>query len=101
MATFSERLKELRKEKNITQKQVADAVGIAERNYRRLEADNSPNVKTLNSLADFFDVSVDYLLGRVNFWHDAEVRITVKVPPNIVSLGTDEIKKSDPKYHGQ
>ena len=64
MAFFSERVKELRKAKKMTQRQVADALGITERSYQRYEAENNPNTETLIRLADFFDVSTDYLLGR-------------------------------------
>ena len=66
MSSFSDRLKELRKTKGVTQKQIADAVGVAERNYRRYEANHNPNVDTLNKLADYFNVSTDYLLGRTD-----------------------------------
>jgi len=93
VATFSERLKELRKEKGVTQKQIADAIGIAERNYRRLEADYTAKSETLEALADYHGVSVDYILGRVNFWHDADGNITVKVPPDILNLDTDALKE--------
>jgi transcriptional regulator with XRE-family HTH domain len=90
LATFSERLKELRKEKAVTQKQVADVIGIAERNYRRYEADLvDPIASVVSKLSDYFGVSIDYLLGRVNFWHDAEGHITVTVPP--------DLKISEPK----
>jgi len=65
MTTFSDRLKELRKSKGITQKQVADFLSIAERNYRRYEAGLvDPASSTAIKLADFFEVTVDYLLGR-------------------------------------
>ena len=65
MTIFGERLKELRKTKGTTQKQVADAIGIAERNYQRYEAVpvNLP-AKTIVKLADYFNVTTDYLLGR-------------------------------------
>ena len=64
MSYFSDRVKELRKTKNMTQRQMADALGITERSYQRYEAENNPNNETLIKLADFFDVSTDYLLGR-------------------------------------
>jgi len=67
MATFSDRLKELRKAKGVTQKQVADFLSIAERNYRRYEAgDVDPTGSTAIKLADYFEVTIDYLLGRDN-----------------------------------
>ena len=48
----------------MTQRQVANALGITERSYQRYEAENNPNNETLIKLADYFDVSTDYLLGR-------------------------------------
>ena len=64
MSVFSERVKELRKARKMTQRQMANALGITERSYQRYEAENNPNNETLIKLADFFDVSTDYLLGR-------------------------------------
>ena len=93
MANFSDRVKELRKARGMTQRQVADALGITERSYQRYEAENNPNHETLMKLADYFDVSLDYLTGRVNYWHDAKGRITVKVPPDILNLDTEALKK--------
>ena len=67
MATFSDRLKELREAKGITQKQMADFLSIAERNYRRYEAGEvDPRSSNVAKLADYFEVTVDYLLGRDN-----------------------------------
>ena len=89
MSTFANRLKELRNAKRVTQKQMSELLGIAERNYRRYEAgDVDPTASNVTKLADYFGVSVDYLLGRVNFWHDADGHITVKVPPDILSYPT-------------
>ena len=64
MSLFSTRIKALRKEKSMTQRQMADALGVTERSYQRYEAEYSPNNEILVKLADFFDVSTDYLLGR-------------------------------------
>ena len=66
-STFSTRLVRLRKEHNLTQKQAAAGMGLSEigiqnfENCRRL-----PKFETLIKVADFFDVSADYLLGRSN-----------------------------------
>jgi len=65
MAIFADRLKELRTAKGATQKQIAELLGIAERNYRRYEAGSvDPTASNMILLADYFDVSIDYLLGR-------------------------------------
>lgn len=64
---FNERLRQLRQGKGITQTQAAQGIGITNRNYQRLEADGSiPSYQSLLAIADFFDVSVDYLMGRTD-----------------------------------
>ena len=65
MDLFRERLKTLLKERALTQKKLADAIGITERMIRHYVAGTlSPSVETIISIADFFDVSLDYLTGR-------------------------------------
>ena len=62
---IQERLKALRKEKAETQVQVASAIGIREQHYQKFECGvNLPNIKNVWKLADYFGVSVDYLIGR-------------------------------------
>lgn len=61
------RLAELRKEKGLYQKDVAQLLGIERTTYSRYETgDTQPSHENLVKLADFYDVSVDYLLGRSN-----------------------------------
>lgn len=65
MPTFGERLKQLRTERKLTQREVAEYLNIATNAYQNYEYDNREmNIKTLTALADYFDVSVDYLIGR-------------------------------------
>lgn len=59
------RLKELRKEKQITQSEIAKFIGISQNSYSywengKVKIDNESIIK----LANYFNVSVDYLLGR-------------------------------------
>lgn len=62
---FSTRLTVLRKRKGMTQAQLASDLGLTRTAYTSYETGVSmPNVATLCALADVFDVSVDYLLGR-------------------------------------
>ena len=64
---LNERLKELRKEKGLTQKQVADALGISDKGYGYYElGQREPNIAMLKALCDFYDVSADYLIGRTD-----------------------------------
>ena len=63
--TFPERLKELRVSRNLTQKEIADSVGMAPVAYQRYEyGTREPAYQKLIALADYFDVSLDYLVGR-------------------------------------
>ena len=63
--TFGNRLKNLRVEKKLTQKDFAKHFGFSERQLRRYENDEfEPSMKTLIAIADYFDVSLDYLVGR-------------------------------------
>lgn len=65
MIPFVERLKTLRKEQNCTQRQVAEAIGTMEQNYQRYERGaQQPTLPVLIALADYFGVSLDYLVGR-------------------------------------
>ena len=64
MANFGERIKELRKQRGLTQRQMAQVFGITERNYQRYESTDSPSNDTLVKLAKFFEVSTDYLIGK-------------------------------------
>ena len=60
------RLKALRREKGVNSQTVADAVGIKSATYRRYEIDTKPKDEVYVALADYFGVSVDYLMsGRV------------------------------------
>ena len=59
------RLKALRKERRETQLQVAQAVGMGDRHYQRVEYDEGlPGLEIFSALADHFGVSLDYLAGR-------------------------------------
>lgn len=58
-------LKSLRLSHNLTLKAVAELLGMAQRNYQRYEAGEvDPPLSKVIFLADFFDVSIDYLVGR-------------------------------------
>lgn len=63
--TFGERLAQLREEKNLTQKELAALTSISRSRLSLYEIDKrEPDNSTLILLADFFNVTVDYLLGR-------------------------------------
>ena len=62
---YWEKLLMLRQQKGVTQAAVAEAIGVTSRQYHRFERGNQkPGFDNLRKLADYFDVSADYLLGR-------------------------------------
>lgn len=65
MEEFKDRLRILRKERGMAQKDVGELLEVTERNVRFYESgDRHPDFKGLLLLADYFDVSLDYLVGR-------------------------------------
>ena len=65
MSNFSEKLKTLKAQKKVRQKDVATAIGVSLRAYQYYETDTKePTMSNLIALADYFDVSLDYLVGR-------------------------------------
>lgn len=67
MINFGKKVKLLRKERGLTQKQLADMVGVAVSAISAYEAGNRyPTYSGLVSLARIFHVSTDYLLGIAN-----------------------------------
>jgi transcriptional regulator with XRE-family HTH domain len=62
---FKERIKRLREVKGLNKRQIASILNIDESTYGKYElGKREPDFETVQKLADFFDVSVDYLLGR-------------------------------------
>lgn len=62
---FSERLRTIRQGKKLNQTSVGKEIGISLKQIQRYEAGESePTLSVLIALADFFDVSLDYLVGR-------------------------------------
>lgn len=64
---YRNRLRDLREDKDLKQKDLAELLMIHQTTYSDYELDrlNIP-VAALHTLADFYSVSVDYLLGRTN-----------------------------------
>lgn len=68
------RFKELRKEKNIRQAELAKMLGVKQTAVSKWESGVAvPAADKLSALADFYDVSVDYLLGRTKFYYPDKV----------------------------
>ena len=64
MIQFKERLKELRKEKHLSQAELAKELQVSQRSISSWETGfRQPDFETLEFLAKFFNVTTDYLLG--------------------------------------
>ena len=67
MIMYENRLRDLREDKDLKQKDIAAMLQVHQTTYSDYELDrlNIP-VAVLHTLADFYNVSIDYLLGRTN-----------------------------------
>ena len=67
MFDFGERLRTVRKENHLTQKQLAEQIGVTERNLRHYELGTmKPGLDVILSILDNIDVDANYLLGRTD-----------------------------------
>lgn len=67
MVPFPQHLKEARKRKRFKQKEMAEHLGIKLRSYQQYEGgQRRPDYETLVAIADYLDVTTDYLLGRTD-----------------------------------
>ena len=65
---FNKRLRKVRMNSGLTQQNMADKLGISLNAYQKYEqAERSPSLECLVSIADIFDISLDYLLCRDDF----------------------------------
>ena len=75
---FSNVLQQLRKEARLTQDQLSDALGIPKRTYGSWERnERQPDFDMLCKIADYFNVTTDYLLGRTAM----EIKVIQGEPP--------------------
>lgn len=93
---FGDRLKELREEKELKQAELASlfnispsTIGMYEQNRR------TPDFALLNSIADYFGVSVDYLLGRTDIRNYEENTIAAHTDDRTQQLSEEGRKKLD------
>lgn len=78
---FGQNLKFLRKQKGLTQQTMAEMINTSRSCISNYESGSrEPDNETLKNLADYFDVSVDFLFGR------SEIRKTVKSDKDLRSL---------------
>lgn len=79
---FSSIIRELREDKRYTQTQLAKAIGVGQTTVANYEkGTRTPDAEKLNKIADFFGVTIDYLLGRSqeNLLYNEEKKISVSM----------------------
>lgn len=88
---LAKRLKELREEKNLLQKDLAEILKITTSAYGFYEqGKRDPDTAVIQKLADFFDVTTDYLLGRSNVRTQQSIKIETKAYHNLDTSGLPE-----------
>lgn len=64
---YGERLRKLRENKGLLQKELASIIGVSDRQVGHYELEKrEPSIQVLKKLGDYFEVSIDYLLGRTD-----------------------------------
>lgn len=67
MSIFTDRLRVHRKQTSLSQIDMAKELGLTHRSYRRYESgETEPTLSVLIKIADYFQVSLDYLAGRTD-----------------------------------
>lgn len=82
---FHERLKSLRLERKMTQQELGNALGIPRGTMAGYESIREPDVATLRRMADYFGVSVDYLVGSTDIRQPAGSD-SLRLPQILVTL---------------
>ncbi|WP_036372618.1 helix-turn-helix domain-containing protein [Neomoorella thermoacetica] len=79
MSTLGDKIKQLRKKKDLTQDELASILHVNRATLANWEINRAvPDPATLQRLADFFNVSVDYLLGRTDNPNLSQHRSTIE-----------------------
>ena len=82
-------LRLLREEKGVSQQKLADAIGSTQQAIHRYEnGDYEPDIRTMSLLADYFNTSIDFLVGRT------EIRKKIE-PVETYALNYEETKLMD------
>lgn len=103
MTTFNDRLKALRKQKGLSQRALAEKLEMSKSAVSMYESGfREPDHETTEKIADFFNVDVDYLLGRSNVTLRYTDVLADGQPPQyyeneVVQIVTDRLRKN-PEY---
>lgn len=92
-----ENIKKLRKQHHLSQQQLADILHISQQSVYKYEKDiTSPDIETLANMADYFNTSIDYLVGYTDIPHKIESVTESMLNKNEMTLVTN-YRKLTPK----
>ena len=92
------KIAELRKKANITQERFSQIIGVARSTLAMYEIDKSePDLNTLQKIADYFGVTIDYLLGREQPVEKQEISVPEKYKDIMVAFqdGAENLTQED------
>ena len=96
MIKFAKRLKEIRKSQNLSQKDLAENLGYARTTISNYEQNTRiPSLETIAEIADFFDVSLDYLFGRTKIKNTFQNLILDKIKTPVLLIDPESFKIID------
>ncbi len=97
MAAFADRLKEERVQKGLTQTELAKTLYLGQTSVSKYESGKQiPEMPTLQKIADFFGISIDYLLGKTdirNYTEDPNITIALHSDTDYDDLPEEAIKE--------
>ncbi len=102
---IGERLLDLRKDRGLTQKQVAEKLSVSKHTIANYETERtSPNIEMLRELSLFYNTSADYLVGVTDVERPVKddntvMRLPCKLPAKAVSEIKEFIQLIMIKYH--
>lgn len=87
MAKFCDRLRTLRTSKGLSQYDFSKQIGISKSSVNMYErGEREPNFKTLERIADYFNVDMDYLLGKSDVVNKSQFASTIPIASNIIPM---------------
>ncbi len=88
------RIRDLRESKGLRQIDVANATGIDQKTLSNYETGKTnPDSYALIKLADFFNVSIDYIVGRIDDTFSNKARVEIYKKIDVIKQELNEIKK--------
>ena len=95
---LSDELKRLRKERNLTQNQLADALNVSQSTIASWEkGTRQPTTDFIPTLAEFYGISIDRLLGMIDDTPTNQPKIPVTHEARILAAGIDRMPATDRK----